>query len=97
MYVVSKLASLGIFKTPPIDKRLDVRLLRFFIASTVVLYSLAIEYRESPLLTVYVMPVVSVSRAVGIFRTPPIDSILLVRLLAFFRASTVVLYLLAIA
>lgn len=72
----------------PIFKRFDVRLFSSFSLSTVVLYFFAIEYRESPDLTVYV---VSLELSSGIFRTWPICNRFDVRLFAFFMASTVVL------
>lgn len=81
VYVVSKLSFVGIFRTSPIDKRFDVRLLAFFMASTVVLYSFDILYRESPLFTVYVMVSWSLVVFVGRFKTSPIDRAFDVRLL----------------
>lgn len=57
------------------------------------LYFLAIEYRESPDLTVYV---VSLEVPNGILSTWPIWRVLVVRLLALLMASTVTLYWFAI-
>lgn len=96
VYVVSKLLSVGIFRTWPIDSRFDVKLLALLMASTVVLYSFDILYRESPLFTVYVMVSCSLVVFVGSFKTWPIDRLFDVRLFASFRSSTVIPYLFAI-
>ena len=73
VYVVSSPVSLGIDSTWHMLNRFDVKLFAVFMASTVVLNSLAIEYKESPLFTVYVIPVCS-SSGVGSFSTCPIDN-----------------------
>ena len=65
-----------------------MRLFSSFSLSMVVLYFFAIEYRESPDLTVYV---VSPELLSGIFKTWPICKRFDVRLFEFFMASTVVL------
>ena len=94
MYVICSESSPGIFKVWPILKVLLVKLLSFFISSTVVLYLLAIAYNVSPDFTVYVLVVVLVCE--GIFKTWPILRVLLVKLFNDFILSTVVLYLFAI-
>ena len=80
--------SLGNFNTWPILRVLLVKLLILFSSSTVVLYLVAIEYKESPFLTVYV---VSGNNSLGIFSNCPVDRILDVKLLILFSSSTVVL------
>lgn len=82
------MVSVGISNTWPIDNKLVVRLFKSFILSMVVLYLLAIEYKESPFFTMYVD---SGNNALGIFSNCPVDRILDVRLFAFFNSSTVVL------
>ena len=58
----------------------------------VVLYLLAIEYRLSPFLTVYVnVESGLVPEVDGIFNIWPIDKLFVVKLFMFFIASTVVL------
>ena len=69
--------------------RFELRLFNSFSLFTVVLYFLAIEYRESPGFTVYV---VSLEVPNGILNTSPIWRVLVVRLLALLIASTVTLY-----
>ena len=85
--------SLGNFSIWPILRILLVKLLILFSSSTVVLYLLAMEYKESPFFTVYVD---SGNNALGIFSYCPVDRILDVRLFAFFNSSTVVLLAIAI-
>lgn len=80
--------SLGNFSTWPILRILLVKLLILFSSSTVVLYLLAIEYKESPFFTIYVD---SGNNALGIFSNCPVDRILDVKLLILFNSSTVVL------
>lgn len=76
----------------PIDSIFDVKLFNSFSLSTDVLYFLAMEYRESPFCTVYV---VSSGVLDGINRTWPMDKRLLVRLFNSFSSSIVTLYFLA--
>ena len=64
--------SLGNFSTWPILSVLLVRLFILFSSSTVVLYLLAMEYKESPFFTVYVD---SGNNALGIFSNCPVDRI----------------------
>ena len=76
----------------PIDSIFDVKLFNSFSLSTDVLYFLAMEYRESPFCTIYV---VSSGVLDGINRTWPMDKRLLVRLFNSFISSIVTLYFLA--
>ena len=76
------MVSVGISNTWPIDNKLVVRLFKSFILSMVVLYLLAIEYKESPFFTMYVD---SGNNALGIFSNCPVDRILDVRLFSFFN------------
>ena len=84
----------GIFKICPILNVLLVKLFKFLMASTVVLYFLAIEYKVSPTWTVWTLEIF-VSR-IGIFKTWPTLKVLSVKSLRDFIASTVTLYFLAI-
>ena len=84
----------GSFNIWPMDKLLDVRLLRVFNSLTVVLYLFAIFQRLSPDLTVYVFSLVLF--VLGSLSTWPIDKLLDVKLFKDFKSLTVVLYLFAI-
>ena len=73
----------------PIDNRFDVRLFNSFNLSTVVLYFFAMEYKESPFWTVYV---VYSEVSTGNFNTWPMDKRFDSRLFISFIWSIVVLY-----
>ncbi len=72
------------------DKLLLVKLFSFLISSTVVLLSLAMEYRLSPFLTVYSFSSSSYISLVGIFNTWPIFRLVDTRLFSVDNSSTVV-------
>ena len=78
-----------------IERLLLVKLFNFFKSSTVVLNLLAMEYSESPLFTVYIW-LLELSWLLGMINFWLIERLLLVKLLIFFKSSTVVLNFLAI-
>ena len=87
-FISSSVVSTGSFNTWPMDRIFVVNLFNSFNLSTVVLYFFAMEYKESPFWTVYV---VSGVNGLGNFSNCPMDNVFDVRLFIFFISSTVVL------